>query len=55
MLFKYTVFMKGYVYPCYFDKKKEPNPYSNAIGEVGVGSFAFLPSAGGQQGSLWLK
>jgi predicted component of viral defense system (DUF524 family) len=32
------------LYPGFFDQTQEPNPYADAIEDVGIGAFALLPS-----------
>lgn len=32
------------LYPGFFDQANEPNPYADAIEEIGIGAFALLPS-----------
>lgn len=42
------------LYPGFFDQTNVQNPYIEAINEVGIGAFAFLPSED-HSGSYWLK
>ncbi|MBB1351228.1 MULTISPECIES: restriction endonuclease-like protein [unclassified Pseudoalteromonas] len=44
------------LYPGYFKQEANPqsNPYDEAIHEIGIGAFAFLPSADGKNGTYWL-
>lgn len=42
------------LYPGFFDQPNESNPYNNAIGEIGIGAFALLPSDKKNEGRLWL-
>lgn len=43
------------LYPGYFDQENEINPYAEAIGGIGIGAFALLPSANnGKGGHTWL-
>lgn len=44
------------LYPGFFDQRNEPNPYAQAIREVGIGAFALLPDAeASKDGSHWLR
>ena len=45
------------LYPGYFEQGDCPNPYADAIDEVGIGAFALLPSQRDQGycGHLWLS
>jgi hypothetical protein len=44
------------LYPGFFDQANEPNPYANAIEEIGIGAFALLPTqvGGDCNGHRWL-
>lgn len=42
------------LYPGYFTKEQEENPYQEAIEEIGIGAFPLLPSKSGN-GSRWVK
>jgi len=43
------------LYPGFFDQENTPNPYHEAINEIGIGAFALLPSANeNKSGHIWL-
>ena len=43
------------LYPGFFDQVNNPNPYEEAIEEIGIGAFALLPCAESKRGHHWLS
>jgi predicted component of viral defense system (DUF524 family) len=48
------VFGAYVLYPGFYDQSGQPNPYQEAIDEIGIGAFSLLPS-GDDGGSYWLR